>query len=544
MAEIGKTQRERDEDDGEGGPRAMRSSVRAPMGFLVVTSLVCGALVMVIEVLGSRVIGPYFGVSLFVWTALITVTLVGLAAGYGAGGWLSDRRPSADWLYGLILVAGLLVLVIPYVKDPILRASMSLGLRAGALVAAAAIFFPSLFLLGCVSPYIVKIAAHEIRSIGRTVGVLAAVSTVGSFLGTVLTGFVLITAFGVGRVFTVTGVLLLALAGCYFALFRRRWWLLAPALVAVLLPQGTTLRSGETANGSLVREIYKGDSFYGHVDVVDVRSHNATVRAIIVDGAFQGGMDLATGLSAFPYPYFLQFLPYGLNPQGKRCLVVGLGAGVVPAWYERMGITTDVVEIDPEILDIARRHFGLAVSGRTVVDDARHFLNVNHDKYDFVVLDAFSGDTFPGHLLTREALSLVAAAMAPGSVLAMNLVAGLAPEDRIAASVVRTLASVFEQVEVRPLYDPRRRRFGNVEVVAYQGPPRTLDTARVEALPVVAEAKWAMPFLGRTHRLSADAGTLLTDDYNPMEVMDLDVREELRRTLAANRAGWDLSASR
>jgi spermidine synthase len=469
---------------------------------------------------------------------------VGLAAGYGAGGWLSDRRPSADWLYGLILLAGLLVLVIPYVKDPVLRASMSLGLRAGALVAAAAIFFPSLFLLGCVSPYIVKIAAREIHSIGRTVGVLAAVSTVGSFLGTVLTGFVLITAFGVGRVFTVVGVLLLALAGCYFALFRRRWWLLAPALLALLLPRGTTLRSGETKDGSLVREIYKADSFYGHVDVVDVRTGKSTVRAILVDGAFQGGMDLATGLSAFPYPYFLQFLPYGLNPQGKRCLVVGLGAGVVPNWYERMGIKTDVVEIDPEILDIARRHFGFAVSGRTIVDDARHFLNVNEDKYDFVVLDAFSGDTFPDHLLTREALSLVAAAMAPGSVLALNVVGGLAPEDQVAASVVRTLTGVFEQVEVRPLYDPRHRRLGNIEVVAYQGPRRALDTAFVERLPVVPEARWAMPFLGRTFPLRADAGTLLTDDYNPLEVMDLGVREELRRTLAANRAGWDLSASR
>jgi spermidine synthase len=544
MADIGRTRARRSEEDGEAGPRATRSSIRAPMAFLVATSLICGALVMVIEVLGSRVIGPYFGVSLFVWTALITVTLVGLAAGYAVGGWLSDRHPSADWLYGLILVAGLLVLAIPHVKDPVLRASMSLGIRAGALVSATAIFFPSLFLLGCVSPYIVKIAAQEIRSIGWTVGVLAAVSTVGSFLGTVLTGFVLITAFGVARVFTVTGVLLLAVAGCYFALIRRRGWLVAPAVLALLLPQRVTLRSGETSNGSLVREIYKADSFYGHVDVLDVRSNTTAFRALIVDGAFQGGMDLATGLSAFPYPYFLQFLPYGLNPQGKRCLVVGLGAGVVPAWYERMGIVTDVVEIDPEVLDIARRHFGLALSGRTIVDDARHFLNVNQDKYDFVVLDAFSGDTFPGHLLTREALSLVAAAMAPGSVLALNLVAGLAPGDQIAASVVRTLASVFDQVEVRPLYDPRTARFGNIEIVAYQGPPRTLSNAALADLPVVPDARWAMSFLWNTRRLAADAGTILTDDYNPMEVMDLDVKEDLRRSLAANRAGWDLSGSR
>jgi spermidine synthase len=513
------------------------------MGFLLATSLVCGALVMVIEVLGSRVIGPYFGVSLFVWTALITVTLVGLAAGYAAGGWLSDRRPSADWLYGLILVAGLLVLVIPWVKEPVLRAGLSLGLRAGALAAATAIFFPSLFLLGCVSPYIVKIAAREIQSIGRTVGVLAAVSTVGSFLGTVLTGFVLITAFGVGRIFLVVGVLLLALSGSYFALFRRRFWLVVPALAALLLPQRTALRSGVTADGSVVQELYKTDSFYGHLDVLDIRSRRATTRAIIVDGAFQGGVDLPSGLSAFPYPYFLEFLPYGLHPQGKRCLVVGLGAGVVPAWYERMGIATDVVEIDPDVLEVARRHFGLALSGRVVVDDARHFLNVDREKYDFIVLDAFSGDTFPGHLLTREALSLVAGAMAPGAVLALNLVAGVGPGDQIAPSVVRTLGTLFDQVEVRPLFNPRTRRFGNMEIVAYQGPPRGLQVNLLEKLPVVPEVRWAMPFLEVTVQLPAAAGVILTDDYNPLEAMDLDVKEELRRTLAANRTGWDLSAS-
>jgi hypothetical protein len=208
-----------------------------------------------------------------------------------------------------------------------------------------------------------------------------------------------------------------------------------------------------------------------------------------------------------------------------------------------MGIPTDVVEIDPDVLEVARRHFGLALSGRVVVDDARHFLNVDREKYDFVVLDAFSGDTFPGHLLTREALSLVAGAMAPGAVLALNLVAGLGPGDQIAPSVVRTLGTLFDQVEVRPLFNPRTRRFGNMEIVAYQGPPRGLQVNLLEKLPVVPEARWAMPFLQVTVQLPAAAGVVLTDDYNPLEAMDLDVKEELRRTLAANRIGWDLSAS-
>ena len=66
--------------------------------YLVLTAIICGALVMVIEILGSRVIGPFFGASLFVWTSLITVTLIALAIGYAAGGVFSDKKGSPDYL--------------------------------------------------------------------------------------------------------------------------------------------------------------------------------------------------------------------------------------------------------------------------------------------------------------------------------------------------------------------------------------------------------------------------------------------------------------
>ena len=107
------------------------------ISYLLITSLCCGALVMVIEVLGSRVIGPFFGVSLFVWTSLITVTMIALALGYAVGGILSDRNSSPGVLYGIILTAGTCALLTPYLKAPVLKACMSLGLRSGALASSA-----------------------------------------------------------------------------------------------------------------------------------------------------------------------------------------------------------------------------------------------------------------------------------------------------------------------------------------------------------------------------------------------------------------------
>ncbi|MEE9524173.1 MAG: fused MFS/spermidine synthase, partial [Thermodesulfovibrionales bacterium] len=150
--------------------------------YLFFTALTCGAMIMVIEVLGSKVIGPVFGVSLFVWTSLITVTLVALSAGYAAGGYISDKKDHPDYLYGIIFVAGLLVILIPFAKSIVLRSCQPLGLRMGALTSSTILFGPSLFLLGCVSPYIIKVSARELRNIGRTVGVFYSISTVGSFL--------------------------------------------------------------------------------------------------------------------------------------------------------------------------------------------------------------------------------------------------------------------------------------------------------------------------------------------------------------------------
>ena len=121
--------------------------------YLVVTAILCGALVMVVEVLGSRVIGPFFGISLFVWTSLITVTLISLALGYGVGGIVADRYSSADYLYGFIFISGLLVLIIPWIAPPVIRFSQPLDLRLGAFVSTLLIFGPSLFLMGFVSPY-------------------------------------------------------------------------------------------------------------------------------------------------------------------------------------------------------------------------------------------------------------------------------------------------------------------------------------------------------------------------------------------------------
>ena len=492
------------------------------LGYLVFTAALCGALVMVVEVLGSRVMGPVFGVSLFVWTSLITVTLIALALGYAAGGILADRKGSPDYLYGLIVVAGLLVLAIPPLRGPVLKASLPLGLRAGSLFGSALLFGPALFLLGCVSPYIVKIAVREMRNIGRTVGLFYAVSTFGSFVGTVLTGFVLIAWFGVTRILVFAGLLLVLLGLGYFAVYRKKAALLALPVIPLLLFGGDAPSAVTLPDGTRLSAVLSRDTFYGRLKVVDRTTPSHRYREMMIDGLVQGGVDLENDLSLYSYSYFLEFLPYGLNPAGKDCLVVGLGAGVVPMWYERKGIRTDVVEISPDVVDAAKEFFRFRLEGDLYIEDARFHMVNSKKQYDYIILDVFTGDTTPSHLLSVEYFRLLRPRLREGGVLAMNFHGSLGDEVALAASVALTLREVFPQVEVYPLFSPDADPpIGNIILVGYAGPPRTLNSDLVLDDPVHFRVVGTVgSSLGVQYRFPAGTpGFVLSDDYNPVEFL-------------------------
>ena len=489
---------------------------------------------MVIEVLGSRVIGPFYGVSLFVWTSLITVTLVALAVGYVAGGILADRNGDPDWLYGIILLAGVAVLVIPIFRLAVLKTCLPLGLRSGAFASSLLLFGPALFLLGSVSPYVIKIAAREMKNIGRTVGLLYAVSTFGSFLGTVCTGFVLIAFFGVSRIFLVVGVLLLVLAVVYFVLFRRKPLFLIFMLLPLALAPPAVSPSKLLADGTRVTKVFGKESFYGSIQIVDYANPSATIRSLLIDGLTQGRMDMRNRLPVSSYVYFMEFLPYALNPGGKTCLVVGLGAGLVPMWYEERGIATDVVEIDPQVVAAARTYFGFRNSGETFIADARYYLNHSEKKYDYVVLDVFNGDTTPGHVLSLEALQVVRRRMTDGGVLAVNLIGSLKRETFMTASIIETLRRVYETVEIFPVFAPEGSQgWGNLAVIAHNGPSIPFNAAAARDFPVHRLAERAVrEVMGRTFSFPPNAPAItLTDDYNPLDFYDTWLKEELRRNI-------------
>lgn len=517
--------------------RAM--ALRAPMTaglarYLVATAVVCGALVMALEVLGSRVIGPFYGVSLFVWTALISVTLVALAAGYVAGGYLSDRRATPDFLFAGLIAAGVWVAGIPWLKAGVLPQLLPLGLRGGALASAAALFGAPLFLLGCVTPATVRWLARDRARLGTTVGALYGWSTLGSLAGTLGTGFVLLAYLDLTQIFVACGAALAGLGAGYFAVFRRRTIALAAIAIPLLaaLPQAPV--TARMADGTRASVIHSRSGYYGEIKVVEYAHGEQRTREMLIDGLVQGAVDARTGESIYETTYLLQYLPVALRPSGRRCLVIGLGPGIVPQWYRARGVVTDVVDIDSRVVDAARRFFGFSDAASVKVEDARYFLAATPDRYDYVILDVFNGDTTPGHLLSREALALLKSRLEPGGILAANLMASLKRETFMTASVARTFASVFDHVTMHPTFPPEAGDgTGNVVIVAYDGAALPGDASWAATARIHPLARLAVEHAARSSFRFPEGtrAVVLSDDYNPLDFHDGWLKEGVRRRI-------------
>src|SRR4051794_30168853 len=208
---------------------------------LNVVVFVSGAVLMALEIVGSRVLAPYFGSSIFVWGSLISVVMAALSLGYYWGGWLSARGPSYGKLLTLLFIPGVLIFLLPFIYPVVNEwvASMDFGTRYNPLVACTLLFLlPGIF-LGTISPYVIRLAATTLADVGSTAGTLYAVSTCGSIFGTLLTAFYLIPALGVSNIIHALGITLVCLSLVVVPLVRLQGISLARAVTTVTAVTGS-----------------------------------------------------------------------------------------------------------------------------------------------------------------------------------------------------------------------------------------------------------------------------------------------------------------
>lgn len=488
--------------------------------YLYFAVFVSGAAVLFLEIIGTRILGPTYGVTIYLWSTLIAITLLALSLGYALGGRLADKRASANLLFLHMAAAGVWTVFIPFLKGAAIQLALPLGLRGAMLAAGLILFAAPLTLLAGVTPIALRVRAHRLGQVGTTAGNISAVSTVGSVLSALATGYWLIPNVGVFRLTLGTGLLLIAAATLGFLLYsnRRLGTVAATGLVVCAIAAGWAPSETQGQEGILVTR----QSVYAQISVQD-RGDN---RMLLLDNFPQTGKNMTTGRTAYRSHCLLGFLRHLHAPDNGRILIIGMGGGVVVEYYLDAGWDVDVVEIDPVVADFAREYFGLRIDpAEILVEDGIQTLNrVEDGTYDIILADVYGAGTIPFHLVTREAYALIKRKLKPGGLLGISVIA-LGWEGRWPDSLAQTLRTSFENVVFLPTAGPYS--YGELVPVASDSEIR-LETP-IRRVPG-REFEYLCQSFAWRNRFEPVAGTgqVITDDLNPTEVWIEKVSREAR----------------
>lgn len=425
--------------------RAGAPGARAPW-YPYVLAFCSGMSVMAVELSASRLVAPVFGSSTYVWTNIIGVILIALSFGYMAGGRLADRRDGLVPLLRLLAGACVWLLALPFMGAPVLRAVAGMlgGVGSsfafvflGSLLGIAILFAPPIVVLGMTSPCLVRELARQGR-VGASAGRVFALSTVGSVLGTFLPVLVFIPMLGTARTIVVFAGLLLAVVVLGLGLRLRG----AGAAAAVMTAAALLPPPAPRQTPGLV---HAGESAYQYLEVFD----RGPLRFLAFNDAlgFQTVANRESPFTGFYYDYYA-LLPLLLERPAERAVVIGLGGGIIANQYRYFHprLAVDGVEIDPAVIDVARRYFALDPATRTFAEDGRIFAARPGPLYDVAVIDAYTNQIYvPFHLATREFFAQVKGRLAPGGLVAMNVSA--AREDApLLQGICASLQAVFPRV--------------------------------------------------------------------------------------------------
>jgi spermidine synthase len=478
-----------------------------------------GVATMGVEMCASRLLAPYFGNSLPVWGLLIGLLLAYLAIGYVLGGRLADRCPQAGILYQLAAWAGFVIGLIPYLAHPILRysvvgfATYQAGAVLGSLLSVLALFALPVVLLGCISPFAIRLGVQNAASSGNVAGRIYALSTVGSLIGTFASVFLLIPSLGTRRTIFVLSISLLTIsvAGLLQAAVRRILLyilLLALILALQLLPMGAI----KPTQGM----IYESDSAYNYIQVL--RNGEEIVLKLNEGEGIQSAYHPQRVLTGYVYDYFLLvpfFRSAAVSPPVSSLCLIGLAGGTSARQYSAVfgAIPIDGVEIDPAIVDVARRFFDLNLANlHVIVQDGRYYLAHSQELYDVIIIDAYRPPYIPFQLTTAEFFRQVHDHLTPDGVVAIN-VARTETDYTLVDAIASTLKAVYPRVYVMDMLG----NLNSIVIATRQATELQVITARLSWLsdPVLSDV--ALRATGRIREFGVPNREILSDDHAPVE---------------------------
>lgn len=483
------------------------------------------------ELAASRLVAPYFGTSLPVWSSLIALILLALAAGGAIGGRWADRCPRPEILLGIATAGAVLVALVPLAAAPVFSLGLkALGsLRLGLLIAS---FFTVLLLmglpmilLGCITPFAVRLSTVRVDETGRRTGALVAWSTAGSFVGALLPVLVTIPAWGTRCTFLALGAGLVLLTVPGYWLCKRRVRAVSALVLAVALStlapdyRGTPIKPGENL-------LFEAESTHHYIQVVEQQGGQRALRlneGIVSHSVYQPGLTYTFGewdyLAAAPF-----FLPSPYNPleKSRRWAVIGSAAGTTARLVHRLFPEARVhgIEIDGALFEVGRDWFDMGNLDRLTTEalDGRAWLRLNRDTYDVIAIDAYRQPYIPFELTTIEAFQSVRQHLNDPGAVSIN-VASPGDDDRLVRALATTLQVVFPSVFLIEL-----DQHHNTTILVGTTRPSTLKDFRTNG-ETFGRGTLAESLVLNTDRYVTDTfepSIVLTDDHAPVErLMDL-----------------------
>ena len=489
--------------------------------FLYLTEFFAGVSVMAVELGASRLLAPYFSSSQIVWTIIIGTIMIAMALGNLYGGRAADKDPDPARLYRRILIAAVWIAAIPVLgKYLILGVSGLLIITVStnflviaAFVSCMLIFVFPLFLLGTVTPSLVKFTVESLNDSGRTVGRLGACNTIGSILGTFLPTFVTIPAVGTAVTFLIFSGVLLLIALAYFLSEKTK---LRAVIIALILFLLCLIFGRSTAFAFWEEDLsYEGESVYNYLQVKEDDR-----RVILSTNVLFGVQSVKMkdgGLTGMYYDYALAG-PVMAGKDAPRILVLGNGSGTFAgqclAYFP--GCTAEGVEIDGRITQLALDYFDMPADLPVAEYDGRAWLQAVEESYDVILVDAYQDITIPFQMSSIEFFTLVREHLTENGVMVVNINMRSDGEGSINQYLCDTIAAVFDGVATADVPGSTNRELfacrGASPVELLAGGLEALDDPQLRALMARVREK-LVPYEGGGH--------ILTDDRAPVELLGM-----------------------
>ncbi len=556
--------------------------------YLYLTEFFSGMSVMAVELGASRLLAPYFSSSQIVWTIIIGTIMIAMALGNVWGGRSADRDPNPDKLYRRILIAAVWIAAIPVVGKYIILGVSGLlivtvstnFLIIAAFVSCMVIFVFPLFLLGTVTPSLVKYTVGSLDDSGKTVGTLGAFNTVGSIIGTFLPTFVTIPAVGTAVTFLIFSGILLVLALLYFIVgwvnpgnkdgaesggkqdsntlsnskksreensnnsSENRMQMVGCLAAVILFILCSIFGNSDSfafwETGSLT---YEGESVYNYLQVKETDT-SVTLSTNVLFGV-QSILMKDDSLTGMYYDYALAAplmtdLDAAQEDGSLDLLVLGMGTGTYATqclkYFENASV--EGVEIDSKIVDLAYEYFELSDEAEVTAYDGRAYLQAVDEVYDVIMVDAYQDITIPFQMSSVEFFTLVRDHLTEDGVMVVNLNMRTDEEGSINAYLADTIATVFSEIYTVdvPGYTNRVLFASNNSDMLEQFAENTqaltasdVDTSEAGVTLVAVNADEAAELQELMERVQANLTTyeagdyILTDDKAPVELLGMQV---------------------